>query len=113
MNAPAADATPYKVTDLLFGTYRESIPARNKDRFHALLDALAVSRANPTDPRDSNPEPQQILDALDTLDALVDPYRPLTEEARRTRGLIRLAALEQRDRAVRDRLRQECGEMPL
>ena len=65
MNAPAADATPYKVTDLLFGTYRESIPARNKDRFHALLDALAVSRANPADPRDSNPEPQQILDALD------------------------------------------------
>ena len=113
MNAPAADATPYKVTDLLFGTYRESIPARNKDRFHKVLDDLAASRANPTHPRDSNPEPQQILDALDTLDALVDPYRPLTEESRRTRGLIRLAALEQRDRAVRDRLRQECGEMPL
>lgn len=109
MNAHA----PHSVPDEVFGTFRPHIPARNKDDFHAIFDAAPIPRANPADPRDNNPDPQWILDALDACNALVDPYHPLSDEARKAIGQIRIAAMKERDRLMRERLRQERGEMPL
>lgn len=113
MNRPAAAPYVGKLTDLLFGIYRDHIPGRNKDAFHALFDAAPIPSAHPADDRDTNPDPQWVLDTQDACDALVDPYHPLTDEARKARGAIRLAALKERDRQMRERARQQGGEMPL
>lgn len=113
MNAPAP-ADPGSLTDLLFGTYRDHIPARNKDAFYAIFDASQIPRAHPDNPRESNPHPQWIMDALDKLDALLDPHRPLSEEARKARGAIRLACMVQLSKLLRERLRQEArDDLPL
>ncbi len=88
---------PHSVTDRLFSLYRDSIPAQHKERFLAILDAAPHG----------TPNAQWIMDALDALDALVDPYTPLPDEARKARGAIRLAAMEILMKLLRKRMRQE------
>lgn len=88
---------PHSVTDRLFSLYRDSIPAQHKERFLAILDAA---------PR-GTPNAQWIMDALDDLDALIDPYNPLPDEARKARGAIRLAAMEILMVRLRQTMRQD------
>lgn len=86
-------SSPRNVFDTLYAVYRPHTPARNDEKFFAILDAPRGS--NPCDPRDPNPNPQSIADAIESLDNLIDPYHPLPPEQRKIRGEIRKAALEQ------------------
>ncbi len=113
MNASPITAAPHTFLDLLLGIYQPHIPARNKERFFAVLDDRFIPSANPDDPRDSNPHPQWVMNALDKLDALLDPYHPLPKEARKARGAIRLAAMEQLSKLFRERLRRENRKLPV
>lgn len=101
--APAPDAAPHSVIDRLFSLYRDSIPAQKKEQFLAILDRAPCG----------TPKAQWIMDALDALDALIDPYRPLPEDARRARGAIRLACMEVLMKQLGERRRRNVGELPL
>ena len=91
---------PHSVTDRLYSLYAPSIPAQQKARFLDILDAAPCG----------TPNAQWIMDALDDLDALIDPYNPLPDEARKARGAIRLAALEILMKRLRQSLRQSNGD---
>jgi hypothetical protein len=101
--APAPDAAPHSVLDRIYSIYAPYVPAQNKHAFLAILDAA---------PR-GTPNAQWIMDALDDLDALIDAHRPLSDEARKARGAIRLTCMEHLMKLLRERMRQEAGEFPL
>lgn len=104
---------PHSIKDRIYSIYAPHIPARNKDRFLARLDDPFVPSANPSDRREPNSHPQWVLDTLEAIDALVDPYHPLPEHARKARGAIRLAAMDALSKLQRERRRQDAGALPL
>lgn len=88
---------PNSVTGRFYAIYAPSIPPQRKDQFLAILDAAPCG----------TPNAQWIMDALDDLDALIDPYNPLPDEARKARGAIRLAAMEILMKLLSKRMRQD------
>lgn len=97
--APAPSAAPNSVLSRLLFLYRDFIPAQRKEQFLDILDGAPCG----------TPDAQWVMDALDQLDELLDPYRPLPKNARKARGAIRLGCMEVLIKQLRAQRRSEAG----
>lgn len=101
------------VANRLLRLYSDHVPARNKGRFYAALAGLFIPQENPADQGDINPHPQRIMDTLDKLDALLEPYRPIPAALLKTRRALRKSCMDQISREQRNRFWREARELPL
>jgi hypothetical protein len=97
-NASALKSAPHSIRYRLFYLYRDHVPTKNKERFLAIID----------DAPNGTPNAQWIMNSLDALDALLDPYRALPKEMRKGRGAIRGACMEVLMKQLRERIRHHA-----